>query len=134
MASCARTWRPFSRTPGIPTTPRCHVTSSKSFAPTSAAASSPTGRPVQTQYNSCSKLAEVRIVRRHHPLEGQRVEIVMAGPEKVVARVGDGTTMRMPRAWTDIDGAQSSGVVDRVFSLDAMLALIELVDVLGRRG
>jgi hypothetical protein len=57
----------------------------------------------------------------------------MAGPEKVVARVGDGTTMRMPRAWTDIEGAASSGGVDRVFSLDAMLALIELVDMLGRR-
>ena len=58
----------------------------------------------------------------------------MAGPEKVVARVGDGTTMRVPRAWTDIDGVPSSGSADRVFSVDAMLALIDLVEVLGRRS
>jgi hypothetical protein len=58
----------------------------------------------------------------------------MAGPEKVVARVGDGTTMRMPRAWTDIDGVPSSSGADRIFSVDAILALIELVDVLGRRS
>jgi hypothetical protein len=58
----------------------------------------------------------------------------MAGPEKVIARIGDGTTMRIPRGWTDIDGVQSSLAVERVFSVDAMLALIELVDALGRRA
>jgi hypothetical protein len=58
----------------------------------------------------------------------------MAGPQKVVAKIGDGTTIRMPRAWTDIDGVPSSSASDRVFSVDAVLALIELVDVLGRRA
>ena len=99
-----------------------------------AAAIFPRGRPDHNQYNSCSTVAEVRITRKHHPLEGQRIEVLMAGPDKVIARVGDGTTMRMPRGWTDIDGASSSRGVERVFSVDAILTLIELVDVLGRRA
>jgi hypothetical protein len=58
----------------------------------------------------------------------------MAGPEKVVARVSDGTTMRMPRGWTDIDGVPPSHGVERVFSVDAMLALIALVEALQLRA
>jgi hypothetical protein len=112
----------------------CLATLSRSCGHISRAGTSVEGQPSHTQYNSCSTIAEVRITRRHHPLEGQRVAILMAGPEKVIARIGDGTTMRIPRGWTDIDGVQSSLAVERVFSVDAMLALIELVDALGRRA
>jgi hypothetical protein len=42
--------------------------------------------------------------------------------------------MRIPRGWTDIDGVPCSHGVERIFSVDALLALIELVDVLGRRS
>jgi hypothetical protein len=57
----------------------------------------------------------------------------MAGPDKLIVRVSDGTSMRLPRGWTDIDGVPSAVRVERVFSLDAMLALIELVELLGHR-
>jgi hypothetical protein len=47
----------------------------------------------------------VRVTRRHHPLEGRLVEVVTGGPTQIVVRLEDGTVMRLPRAWTDADGA-----------------------------
>jgi hypothetical protein len=58
----------------------------------------------------------------------------MAGPDKVIVKVSDGTSMRLPRGWTDIDGVPSSVRVERVFSVDAILTLVELVEVLGHRA
>jgi hypothetical protein len=76
----------------------------------------------------------VRVTRRHHPLEGQLVEVVTGGPTQIVVRLEDGTTMRLPRAWTDADGASPCAHSERVFSVDAMIELIGLVDALGRRA
>jgi len=76
----------------------------------------------------------VRVARRHHPLEGQVVEVVTGGPTQIVVRLRDGTSMRLPRAWTDADGARPPSGTERVFSIDAMRELIERVDALGRRA
>jgi len=43
--------------------------------------------------------------------------------------------MRLPRAWTDADGAPSAASEpDAVFSVDAIRALLEIVEALHRRG
>ena len=43
--------------------------------------------------------------------------------------------MRLPRAWTDADGAPSGmSEPDAVFSVDAIRALLEIVEALHRRG
>jgi len=76
----------------------------------------------------------VRIARRHHPLEGQVVEVATGGPTQIVVRLRDGTTMRLPRAWTDADGAPSPSRAERVFSEDALRELIERIDALRRRA
>jgi hypothetical protein len=57
---------------------------------------------------------------------------VTGGPTQIVVRLDDETTMRLPRAWTDADGPPPSGP-ERVFSVDAMLELIQCIDALGRR-
>jgi hypothetical protein len=42
--------------------------------------------------------------------------------------------MRLPRAWTDADGAAAAGSEpDAVFSVDAIRALLEIVEALHRR-
>ena len=75
----------------------------------------------------------MRLTRRQHPLEGESLEVVTAGPTQIVARLRDGTTMRLPRAWSDADGALSSRRAERVFTVDALRELIERIDALGRR-
>ncbi len=52
----------------------------------------------------------------------------------MVVRLRDGTAMRLPRAWTDADGASPSNRTERVFSAEALRELIEHVHVLGRRA
>jgi len=52
----------------------------------------------------------------------------------MVVRLRDGTSMRLPRAWTDADGAAPSKRSDHVFSAESLRELIEHVDILGRRA
>jgi hypothetical protein len=87
----------------------------------------------QTTYNSYPTPARVKITRRHHPLEGQTLEVLRGGQIHIVVRPPDGTPMRVPRAWTDADGAPPQNSVERVFSVDAMRELIQLVDGLLQR-
>ena len=74
------------------------------------------------------------VTRRHHPLHGQRLEAVFAGAATVVVRLADGTTMRLPRTWTDADGAPSHEPTESVFSVEALRGLLRLVDAIGRRA
>jgi len=90
------------------------------------------GRPSQTPYNNCPTPAEVRVTRRHHPLEGQVVKVLAGGPAQMVVRLRDGTSMRLPRAWTDADGASPSKRSEHVFSAEALRELIEHAEGLRR--
>jgi hypothetical protein len=97
----------------------------------------PTGGPSHTRYDHLfpSTPSEVRITRRHHPLEGQAFAVVRGGPRELVIRAVDGVVMRLPRAWTDADGVTHGGASpDAVFTVEAIRALVELVEALrGRR-
>ena len=74
------------------------------------------------------------IIRPHHPLESRRVEVVFGGPTKITVRLDDGTTMRLPRAWTDADGRMTEASTERIFSVDALRELIHLVEAMARRA
>ena len=72
------------------------------------------------------------MTRRHHPLEEQVLDVVKGGPVYVVVRLRDGTTMRLPRAWTDVDGVAAS-VSASIYCVDSLREFLELVEALRRR-
>jgi hypothetical protein len=74
------------------------------------------------------------VTRRHHPLHGQALEVVKRGVTQIVVRLGDGTSMRMPRAWTDVDGDPSQHTTTNgIFTAEALRALLDLVYALRAR-
>jgi len=73
------------------------------------------------------------VTRRYHPIEGRVVEVVTGGPTQIVVRLDDGTTMRLPRTWTDADGAPPPRCSERVFTVEALCELVERVDMLRGR-
>jgi len=91
------------------------------------------GKPQHTKYSRCFTPSNVTITRPHHPLFGQRLEVVSGGTSAIVVRVGDGTTMRIPRAWTDAGGAAPNEPTKTVFSIEALRDLLRLIDAIGVR-
>jgi len=95
------------------------------------------GRLSHTRYDHRfpSTPPEIRITRRHHPLQGQTFTVVRDGPRELVIRAVDGVVMRVPRAWTDADGVTVTDAgPDAVFTVDAIRALVDLVAALRGRG
>ena len=45
------------------------------------------------------------MTREHHPLQGQKFDVTQEEGIHVSIRLQDGTAMRIPRDWTDADGA-----------------------------
>jgi len=76
----------------------------------------------------------VTITRRHHPLRRQTFEVLQTGPRQLVVRALGGIAMRLPRGWTDADGvlaeADDSAAAEGVFSIEAIRALLGLVEAL----
>ena len=102
----------------------------------STAVSGTTGRSSHNRYYHCTTPTppRVKITRRHHPLQGQTFDILQTGRHQLVVRAGGGLAMRLPRAWTDADGAPAAASEpDAVFSVDAIRALVEIVEALRRR-
>jgi Family of unknown function (DUF5372) len=98
--------------------------------------SEPTGSPLHTRYDHLfpSTPSVVRITRRHHPLEGQTFAVVRDGPRELVIRAVGDVVMRVPRAWTDADGVTPADAgPDAVFTVEAIRALVELVEALRGR-
>ena len=95
----------------------------------------PTGRLSQTKYHLKDSPSWVKITRSHHPLQQQQLEVLNVGPKSLVVRLRDGSTMKIPRLWTDIDGVASSAEMcgSETFTLEAFRELIELIDNLKRR-
>jgi len=103
---CASTRRRCSRrrASAVPAGMAIRLTSRTSFGGTSSAGSWPTGVSQQHTKYSHDLAARVTVTRRHHPLQGQSLAVVSRGRTQIVVRLGDGTSMRMPRGWTDVDG------------------------------
>jgi len=60
-----------------------------------------------TTYSHDSAATRVTVTRRHHPLQGQTLDLVKRGRTQIVVRLDDGTSMRLPRAWSSLDGDPS---------------------------
>jgi hypothetical protein len=76
------------------------------------------------------------VTRRHHPLLGEQLEVLVEGRgDHLGVRLPDGSTTRIPRAWTDADGAAESRepAAATVFTVDALRELIELVEAILHR-
>jgi len=77
----------------------------------------------------------VEVTRRHHPLFGGELEVIHANKVVLTIRLANGSTMKMPRAWTNAGGA--TGVVEAlrcsVFTIEGVRELIDLVSALRRR-
>ena len=105
----------------------CRASSSASFATTLAVAFWRVGRLSQTQYILRRTPERVRIMRHAHPLHGCEVHVLIEGDKRIVIQLEDGTSMRIPRAWTDADGSVPSAREITVFtsaSLDQVLSLV----------
>jgi hypothetical protein len=77
----------------------------------------------------------VTVTRRHHPFEGKTFAVVMGGPKMFVIRLDDKSSMRIPRTWTDADGARAGmDAPAHVFTTDAMRELGLLVASMARRS
>ena len=114
---------------------RCRSTWWRSFAAISRAGIFREGSPSQTKYVTRSSPPRVTVTRRHHPFEGKTFELVMGGPKMFVIRLDDESSMRIPRSWTDADGA--GAVMDapaHVFTADALRELGALVASMARRS
>jgi len=60
----------------------------------------------------------------------------MGGRERFVIRADDGTSMQIPRGWTDADGPSTSDQEQHrgTFSVESLRRLTDLVDALSRRS
>jgi hypothetical protein len=78
---------------------------------------------------------EVTITRRHHPLKGKKFVVLKEGRETIIIQHSDGTSMRIPRQWTDADGESADDFAPRtsVFTVDSLRKLCELVELLLHR-
>jgi hypothetical protein len=77
----------------------------------------------------------VTIVRQHHPLCGQQFEVLQGGNRKITIRLKDGTSMRIPRLWTDADGdpPPNDCRTEMRFTVDSLRRLLDLVEAFSRR-
>jgi len=89
----------------------------------------------RTKYIIRNTPEEVTIIRRHHPLRGQHLEVLQGGKELITVRLTDGTPMRIPRHWTDADGAPSadSSPKEAALTVESLRRLVELVEAFSQR-
>ena len=86
-----------------------------------------------TTYSHHPAATQATVTRQHHPLHGQTLDVVSRGGTQIVVRLRDGTSMRLPRAWTDVDGEPPQPTAAGIFTADALRALLDLVDALRAR-
>jgi hypothetical protein len=100
----------------------------------SNAVASNTGGLSQTKYYLSNFSSTTTITRRHHPLNGQKLALLSVGKTTVVVRLGDGSSMKILRRWTDVDGVAGTELGgDSVFSLRGLHELLALFMALRAR-
>jgi hypothetical protein len=89
------------------------------------------GRLPQTKYHLSDFPSKIAVIRRHHPLEGQALELLSVGKASVVVRQGDGSSMKIPRGWTDADGGPCTALTGHSqLCLGGLRELLNLVKAL----
>jgi hypothetical protein len=92
------------------------------------------GRLSQTKYYLSNFSSTTTITRRHHPLNGQELDLLSVGKTTVVVRLSDGSTMKILRWWTDVDGVACTELAGgSVLSLRGLHELLGLFTALRER-
>ena len=70
------------------------------------------------------------VTRRYHPLQGQKLTVLMPYKNSFLVRLEDGSKLRIPRAWTDADGTSHDVELagDRVFTTSALRELSAVIE------
>jgi hypothetical protein len=94
------------------------------------------GRQSQTKYYLSNSSSKTTIIRRHHPLINQQLALLSEGNKTVVVRLPDGSSMKILRRWTDVDGIACTDLNgDSEISLHGLKELLSLFLALrARRG
>jgi hypothetical protein len=93
-----------------------------------------TGSLLQTKYYLSNSSSKTAIIRRHHPLYDQQLELLSVGKTTVVVRLPDGSSMKIPRHWIDVDGSTCAELVgESEISLQGLKELLRLFIVLRER-
>ena len=88
----------------------------------------------QTKYYLSNFSSTTTITRRHHPLYGQALELLSVAKATVVVRLSDGSSMKIPRRWSDVDGVPCQELTgDAVLSLRGLRELLDLFEALRGR-
>ena len=93
------------------------------------------GRLSHTKYILYNSAEKVTITRRYHPLAGQQFDVLQSGRQCITIQLKDGTTMKIPRNWTDEDGTTLLSISESngYFSVDSLKRLMALVDAFLKR-
>jgi hypothetical protein len=60
--------------------------------------------------------------------------VLQGGRERITLRLSDGTSIRMPRRWTDADGgAAADGPDETILTVDAVRCMLALIEAFVRR-
>lgn len=64
------------------------------------------------------------------------MEVLTADKSHVVVRAPDGLSLKLPRSWTDVDGADGERDCgsDALFTVESLRALAVLLEALTQRG
>ena len=76
----------------------------------------------------------MRITRHAHPLRGREFDVVIDGNKCIAIRLEDGTSMRIPRAWTDADGLVAETGELTVFTTESLRQALELTAAFLQRA
>ena len=88
----------------------------------------------QTKYYLSDFSPTTTITRRHHPLHGQTLELLSVGKTTVVVRLGDVSSMKILRHWTNVDGVACTELAgDSLLSLRGLRELLGLCTALRER-
>ena len=89
----------------------------------------------QTKYRLSDSASGTTIIRHHHPLIGQKLKLLSVGKTMALVRLPDGSSMKIPRRWTDVDGVacpELAGVAE--LTLHGLHELISLFMALRERA
>ena len=76
----------------------------------------------------------MRITRHAHPLQGRELDVLQDGNIYIVIQLEDGTSMRIPRTWTDADGSVGHTRELTVFTMESLEQVVSLVEAFLHRA
>jgi len=92
------------------------------------------GRLSQTKYYHSNSASKTTIIRRHHPLINQQLALLSVGRKTVTVRLPDGSSMKILRPWTDVDGIACTDLNgDSEISVQGLKELLSLFLALRER-